>query len=193
MAGIEINTDVWGIFRNGELYVDVHFERVQARKDSQITNYPVENGNFTSVNKVSLPNTVQLDIIQSGTDDEIRRIDQRLSTLLNSVITVDVVTPTFTILGVNLITYDVRISNDTGLGVLAGSLTFQEVRSVQARYSEITLPPSSVRDSEDMSTQDNGLQTNKTVAATVVDSVNEKLNQIVTDVVNQLIPGGQGG
>lgn len=140
----------YGIFKDGRAILEVDtITEISVSNQSQISDFPVERGSFSSYNKVALPSTYALDMLKTnslvGSDktDVINTLQEllrpaKISYLLsvpaesadnNDVQFVDVVTPDKTYTGVQLESYNVTENTDEGLKLII-NCTFIEVRQV---------------------------------------------------------------
>ena len=198
-GALAINTifgNYWGIFdQNGiPLLLADSVKSVQFRSESKISSAPLEQGSFTSYNKVVEPYTANV-MMTKGSGGVIERgaflalLDGfKNSTDLFMVITPEAVYPNCNILG-----YDyVREAGD-GARMIKVNIRLQEVREVTAEYSETQMPESTktVNNGTVEASQITKHSDNRSIAKKLADEIGDKgfiegVKSAVGDILGQL-------
>lgn len=129
---------MWGIYLNNRLtpiatftnVLEVHFD-----KNTEVTSYPLEQGSFTNVNKVNMPNKAMLKISKSGATEDIQNFIKVIDKFKDSLTLVDVVTPYEVIRSLNIISFTYSHTATEGASMLIADLELHEIRKVEARYT----------------------------------------------------------
>lgn len=114
---------------------------IQPGGRAQITNAPVENGKYQSINKVKEPSLVRCSIVikgLTGLTGEIPNLFdltftsqsstlETIKKMLESAITYDIETPKETLQSYDLVDHDYSVDSQHGVSLLVVYLTFQEV------------------------------------------------------------------
>lgn len=155
-----VSADTSSVALNPDTVLELEY-----RHEQRISDYPVEQGAFSSYNKVAVPYDLRVKMswggrnyvqdIESVLDDFLNqqlgtgfgqpqsRADAlaALETMLGSLDLFDVVSPDFTYTNCNLVHFDYRKTAKEGAVRLIADLYFREVReTVSAVYSNGTLP-----------------------------------------------------
>ena len=111
------------------------------RGESQIPDYPVEQGGFASYNKVAVPYEVRMTIACTGNGEQAS--DQflaSLETLRTATTLCKIVTPQFIYPSCNLVHVDYRREAKRGVTLILATLWFQEVRVQGANLTPVPNP-----------------------------------------------------
>lgn len=135
----------WGVYQDGQSVIDFDsFLGIDYRQNWAIGDYPLEEGQFASYNKVNTPFDVRVRFA-SGLNDENRQA------MLASVAQIagdhqlyDVVTPEVVYQSVNVQRYDYRRESKNGVGLLVIELWLLEIRQVGVASPANTQSPSGV-------------------------------------------------
>ncbi len=127
---IGAETDKWGVFDEGGNKI-ADYDSVYTldfKNDARISDFPVEEGGFTSYNKVASPYDSIVVLTCGGSES---RRATCLSSLKLAQTTLDlysIFTPTDSITDANLIGLSYSSTAQEGAGMLTAHLTFREVR-----------------------------------------------------------------
>ncbi len=129
----------WGVFDpSGAPIAD--FDSLFAvgyQNDSKVSNYPLEQGAFSSYNKVETPFGVHVTLRCGGTQERRAQFLASIEYARRSLLLYTVVTPEFTYQNVNFTGLGVTRSTREGAGVIIAELTGEEVRQrANAAYSK---------------------------------------------------------
>jgi hypothetical protein len=134
----------WGIFNadgTPALIADSVLS-VEYKKDWQVSDYPVEQGNFESYNKVRLPYESRVTFTRGGTEADRSDFLQTLEDIADSLDLYDVVTPERTYTNANITHFDYRRTSSNGVSLLTVSVWLQEIRSEASTAFTQTAQPS---------------------------------------------------
>jgi len=133
----------WGIVDSSgnDVLTPDSFIEFEYKEEYKIPVYPIEQGGFSSYNKVAIPFDLRLTVTCGGQGASTRE-DFLLSveSLLSSTTLVSVITPNDTYDNCNLIHFDYRREAKQGLSLLIVQLWFQEVRIAQASVPTTAQP-----------------------------------------------------
>jgi hypothetical protein len=135
-------SNTWGVYTlAGVLAFDVD-TMVDLSYDSKakVSNFPVEQGGFTSYNKVQEPFTIPIQLAVSSAP-KIKALITALETARTNPTLFNVVTPMRTYLSVTLTTVKFSQSAKSGIDCLIVKVGFEQIRQIQAGATDITLPP----------------------------------------------------
>jgi hypothetical protein len=99
------------------------------RNERKIPNYPVEQGSFSSYNKVALPFDIRLTLACGGSGEMTRNaFIGTIENMLNSLDLYSIVTPDYVYENANLVHVNYRRDSKQGVTLLKAELWFEEVR-----------------------------------------------------------------
>jgi hypothetical protein len=128
----------WGVFDdqgNQVVFPDSVLE-FSHRQDSNISNFPVQEGQFASYNKVVLPYEVQLRFSKGGSQSDRTQFLQDIQNLWESIDLYTVVTPERTYPNMNLERYELTRRGPKGAYFLTEvDLYFLQIIPVTAQYT----------------------------------------------------------
>ena len=131
----------WGVFNlSGELVFDVDSVLdLKVSGKAKVSDFPVEEGAFSSYNKVKEPKSSKVRLAVGGTA-RIGTFQAALDTELGSANLYNIVTPTTVYLNVTLESYDYSQAAESGLNLLVVDMSFKEIREVSPAYSTVAHP-----------------------------------------------------
>lgn len=132
----------WGLFLNGELALNItSVIGVEPHQEYRLPTYPIEQGNFETYNKVTMPQDIHLQVTKSGTESERTDFLAALDQIAASLELYDMVTPEYVFLNVNIARVSYRRTAAQGATLLTVELALQEIRSnAQSQFSNTTTP-----------------------------------------------------
>lgn len=135
----------WGVYdaNNNPVAVYDTVDSVGFDRDASIPRYPIEGGSFGSYNKVQLPYRAQVRVVCGGDAAARQRFLDAIDGAWNSLNLYSVVVPEKTYLSANLTRYGYRREREDGAYLLKVDLTLEEVRVVQAGFTQTTQSPAS--------------------------------------------------
>lgn len=138
-----IQTAAWGIYGSGGLVIEPdNIRALSFVGEYRVPDYPVENGDFRSYNKVKTPFGVRIAMTKGGSVDDKTGFLFALESLRQSLDLVSVVTPEQTYVDVNVIRVTYDRSTDYGAGLLTVEIILQEIRQTASiTYSQAKAVP----------------------------------------------------
>ena len=133
----------WGLYdQDGQTVVQFDtFLGIRFRDGSRISSFPVEQGTFSSFNKVDTPYDAALRFAHSGDMDSRAALLDKLKALKSSVALFSVVTPEKSYPSANVVAYAYERSSRTGPSQLIVELYVEEVRQTAAADFGATAEP----------------------------------------------------
>ena len=108
------------------------FVGFQCKGSSKISSYPVEQGGFSSYNKVQMPYDIHMKMVCSGniasSDMTRMRFLTQLDAMKASTDLYELVTPDYVYSSMNMLDYDYARTSENGVSMLMVEAYFQEVR-----------------------------------------------------------------
>lgn len=148
------------------------------KQEYKVAQDPVERGGFVNYNKTASPATVGVILARTGSNSELTSVIDALDMLVESTTLVNIVTPEKTFLDFNLSSYDYDRKTENGVDRLMVSLTFEEIRQVEAEYSNEQIPPvKSPKQAADKSTKQAGKQTTQQVRPETRSTINDRFKK----------------
>lgn len=127
---------LWGLFLNGEpVILADNVVTLEYRRDFQISNYPIEQGGFSSYNKVQKPFEVRIRFSTGGSLADRSAFLASIDAVIGDTNLYDVVTPEATYSNVNLVHEDLRRTADDGAGLIKVDVWCEEVRAASLALS----------------------------------------------------------
>lgn len=149
-----------------------------AKAASKIAQNPVEQGSFATYNKIASPTALSVTLARTGRATQLGAMLDQLDALVEGTDLISVITPGRTYVDYSLESYDYSRTTDTGADRLLVSLTLQEVRQVEPRYSNEQVPPitrQQARRPEDADTVDAGKQQGQDVPPSVLTKIGRRV------------------
>lgn len=148
---------------SGNVLPDAGVFDISVRAGGSVVSGAVEQGSFTSYNKVTEPLEIEATLTFSGTDTYLQSTLANLVKLKNSVTVFNIITPTQEYENFTLQNYDYSQTRENGRGVLYVKATFIEIKEVQLTYTQGSpITQTQTNDVSATSTQDGGLQQGQT-------------------------------
>lgn len=174
----------WDIFdKDGGKALDFDtFFSCSVKAENKVSSNPVEKGTFADYNKVASPTALTVVLGRTGKSDELAAFLTTLDKLADGTDLVSIVTPEKTFLDYNLVSYDYDRQAQNGVDRLLVGLMLQEIRQVEARYSNETIKPISkaqAKNPEDASTVDAGKQQGQQINKSTLKGGLEKIGEWV--------------
>lgn len=133
----------WGVFLPGTTdpaFVVSSVTELDVGGESNISDYPIETGSFTSYNKVVMPNVFAIRLARDGSETERAAFLQWLAASAANLDLFDVLCPEATYQNVTLKSYKVSRTSESGAGMIMADCIFQQVRQIPAQYSNSDIP-----------------------------------------------------
>lgn len=127
--------------------------------EASVTSQPVEEGSFTSINKVVSPQKFEVRLGFVGTDREIASVIATLELELKNASTVQIVSPLGTSPKASITKFSYSQNLENGRGGLLVDLSFEQIKEVSQTYTD-TAPISTgqATNASDVSNTDSGKQ-----------------------------------
>lgn len=123
--------DQWGLYRASDNSLAVAADTVNSigyDAEYRIADYPLQDGQFESYDKVALPFAVRVQLIKGGRFDERREFLRILDTLRADTELYNVVTPEWSHLNVNIERVSIDRSREQGANLITAELILREIR-----------------------------------------------------------------
>lgn len=133
--------------------------KTSCKMEASVTSQPVEEGSFTSINKVVYPQQFEMRLGFVGTDTEMTAVLATLEAELESASLVQIVSPLGTSpeATITKISYAQNVEN--GRGGMMVDLTFEQIKQVSPTYTDTApITSSQASNASDVSNTDSGKQ-----------------------------------
>lgn len=127
------------------------------RSDFDIPDYPVQDGSFTNVNKVNLPNELSVRLIRNGSERDRSTFLDQVDAICKSLELFQIITPERTYLNVNPYRFEVSRRGGSGAySITEADLYFREIRTVTAQYTNTSTTTQNAQNPSAQSVQNRG-------------------------------------
>lgn len=133
----------WGIYKKGTTQLAFEVSSVvelDIGGESNVSDYPVEDGTFTTYNKVLMPNMFALRMTRDGSQAQRTAFLNWLNTNLGNFELFDVLCPERTYRNVTLKSYRISRTSAAGAAMVTADCIFQEIRQIPAAYTTAGIP-----------------------------------------------------
>lgn len=107
---------------------------IEYRREGEVVSVPIEQGSFSSYNKVKAPDSIKAQLAIMGTDDELQREIDMLQALQQGTKLVNFVTPVQEYRNLSLESFNFMQTAQNGLGILYVDIELVEVKTVEPQY-----------------------------------------------------------
>lgn len=129
LIGGIFNFPKWGIYLDGiPVVVADTVVAFELDKSWQISNFPIEGGNFQSYNKVYNPFSGTFRFVSGGSLTNRQELLLSVDAISGDLNSYDIVTPEAVYAGVNVVDYSYRRTAHDGVGLLAVDVRVEQVR-----------------------------------------------------------------
>lgn len=120
----------WGIYSDGgdDLLQPDSMMSFEVQKEASISNYPIEEGDFRSYNKVQRPYEARVSATKGGTSSDRTNFLLRVENLQATTETCTIVTPERTYVSANVVRFDYGRHASEGAELLMVNLQIEEIR-----------------------------------------------------------------
>jgi hypothetical protein len=120
----------WGIYNtHGDLIVDPdNIAALEYGAEWRIADYPMEEGEFGSYNKVAMPYSVRVTMSKGGTLSDRQAFEHSVQGIAPNLTLYNVLTPEATYVGVNIERLSLYRGSDRGSGMLTYEIGLREIR-----------------------------------------------------------------
>lgn len=136
-------TPNWGVYKKGTTTKAFDVSSVvelDISGESNVSDYPIEGGTFTTYNKVLLPNAFGIRMTRDGNQEQRTAFLNWLNTTLGSFELFDILCPEYTYKNVTLKSYRISRTSESGASMVSADCLFQEVRQIPASYTTTRIP-----------------------------------------------------
>lgn len=106
------------------------------RNESAVSDYPVQNGGFTSYNKVASPFEASVRMSKAGTESQRKKFLDQIKAIVNTTDLYQIITPEQTYINCNVIGFELTRRGAEGAFFLTEvDLFFREIRQTAAQYT----------------------------------------------------------
>lgn len=133
----------WGIYKAGTTTLAFEVSSLAELGiggESHVSDYPVEDGTFSSYNKILMPNMFTLRMVRDGSETQRAAFLNWLQSTLDSLDLFDVLCPERTYRNATMKSYRIVRSGGAGAGMVVADCIFQEIRQIPAAYSVSNVP-----------------------------------------------------
>ena len=132
----------WGIFRGGApVVVADSVIGIEYRKESSLSDYPLEQGAFETYDKVQLPYDARVRFSSGGSEANRAALLASIKAVADDYNLYDVVTPEATYTSVNIMHHDYRRTARNGLGLIQVDVWCLQVRITGSGTTSATQTP----------------------------------------------------
>ena len=170
-------------FSNIAVEVDSVVE-LSARKESQISDYRIESGSFSSYNKVRIPNSVNIRITRGGNSTQRKGLLSWLDENSEKTTVFDIVTPDNVYKNMTLEAQEVRrTAQEGGASLIIADCSFRKILEVQpVYYSQGAAKTQNAQSANDVVSQT--VQRVAAVKTSATQLINAKIGNLTSAVSN---------
>ena len=117
------------------------FISMELRAEGRAVSTAVEEGSFASYNKVNSPLSINCTLGFMGDDAALQYALHLLTIFQEDTFLLSLVTPNAEYENLNLVAYSYQRRRENGLGMLYVDLQLEEIRQVEAQYTNVKLAP----------------------------------------------------
>jgi len=114
---------------------------LEFRKETRVSDFPVQSGDFATYNKVQMPSTPMVTLALAGSESDRAGFLAEVDAACNSTDLYSVVTPEITYINHTFERYNYSRRSRRGATLLIVEIYLKEVRQVSAQYSTGTVNP----------------------------------------------------
>jgi hypothetical protein len=136
-TGFDSTPAPWGIYSDSDeqIIIPDTILDIGMRSSSTISDFPVEEGQFASYNKVQAPDSFTVRMTKGGSVEDRETFLADVDYLKRGLDLVSIVTPEKTYVDVNITDYSYRREQSAGAGLMTVDIDIREVRQVTASYT----------------------------------------------------------
>lgn len=181
----------WGLYKEdgSPLITFSTFLEAETKGSAKVANFPLERGAFFSANKIPDPLETRVRMATDGAPSALSAMWDELLATLRGLDSVNIVTPYYTLLDMNLIGVNNTLKTDNGLGRLVVELNFQHVEAnIEAVYTNVNVAVPNPKDPNAASTRDRGLQQAEEAEKSTLYKASEKANAQIYGNLGNTVP-----
>ncbi len=131
-----MSLNTWDLVKDGATLVTFgSFIKLESTAEATVTDQPIEEGSFNSVNKVASPERFTVQLALTGTTGEIAAAVQTINAEVKEASKLQVISPHGATPESSLVKLQVQASRDNFYSKLVVTLTLQEIKEVPATYT----------------------------------------------------------
>jgi hypothetical protein len=133
----------WGVYISGTTTPAFNVSSVAELDiggESDVSDYPLEDGTFATYNKVRTPNMFAIRMMRDGSQAQRAAFLNWLQVTTGGLDIFDVLCPERSYLNATLKSYRISRTSGSGAAMVIADCIFQEVRQIPAVYSSSTIP-----------------------------------------------------
>lgn len=144
LAKLGFGPPVWGIFdqSNTAVLLADNVIAFDYKKNWKIADYPIEQGGFSTYDKVTLPFDAKITFSRGGTETDRAKFLSALEYIGSSFQLYNIVTPERTYLNASVETFGYNRSATDGAGLITVDIGLKEIRQVATKTFTKTASPS---------------------------------------------------
>jgi hypothetical protein len=150
---------------------------VEYSKETRISDFPIEQGGFTSYNKVEMAASPMVTLCLTGSEKDRSTFLDAIDAAVKSTDLYSVVTPEVTYINYSVERYNYSRRSSKGATLLIVEITLKEIRQVSAQYSATNVD--NPKDPGAAPTSDNGKVQAQTPNTSTLKAVANKLRGLV--------------
>lgn len=136
-------TPNWGVYKKGTTQKAFDVSSVvelDIGGESNVSDYPVEDGSFTTYNKMIMPNMFAIRMTRDGSTELRTAFLNWLESSKNNFDLFDVMCPERTYRNGTLKSYRITRTSASGAAMIVADCIFQEIRQIPAAYTTAGIP-----------------------------------------------------
>jgi hypothetical protein len=131
-------TPTWGVYEPGTTVKAFDVSSVAELGiggESAVSDYPIEDGSFTTYNKIIMPNGFSIRMTRDGSESLRAAFLKWLEFSKNNPVVYDILCPENVYTNATMRSYRINRTASSGAGMIVADCIFQEIRELPAQYS----------------------------------------------------------
>lgn len=176
---------VWGIFDDlgSQVISPDSIMDFAYRSEFRVSDYPVQAGQFSNFNKVTVPYDIPIRMVKGSTLDARTRFVSACEFVAASLDLYTIITPERTYVGVNPTRFEFTRRETSGAFFIDADMFFREIKQVTPQYSSTTSAAANTANA-----QNPGAQPVTSLGLVQPLPVPSGLSQIITDITTGQLP-----
>lgn len=128
---------VWGVFDalGGQILAPDSIMAFGLKNEYRTSDYPVQDGQFASYNKVTVPSEISLRMVKGSSLQDRVQFEDACETVAASLDVYSIITPEKTYTNMNPLSYTVNRVEKRGAFFIDCDMRFRQINSVESQYS----------------------------------------------------------